>query len=62
MCDCMNLAITKDFSKADSDLLGGKNVIICSLDTRTTSDDVIEAAWNAGIGVHALIWVWYSQR
>ena len=29
---------------------------------RTRSDDVIEAAWNAGIGVHALIWVCYAQR
>ena len=39
-CDCMKLAITNDFSKMH---LLGKNVIVCSLRTRT-SDDVIEAA------------------
>ena len=39
-------------------------MIVCSLALDTRSDDVIEAAWNAGIGVHALIWVCssYAQR
>ena len=23
----------------------------------STSDDIVEAAWDAGVGVHALIWV-----
>ena len=57
-CGCGKPAITKDFSKLD--LKNKKKVIVGSL--RTRSDDVIEAAWNAGIGVHALIWVCYAQR
>jgi hypothetical protein len=51
----MKLAITKDFSKVNL----FEDVIVGSL--RTRSDDVVEAAWNAGIGIHALIWVWYAQ-
>ena len=57
MCDCGKPAVRKDFSKLD---LFEKNVIVGSL--RTRSDDIIEAAWNTGIGVHALIWVCYAQR
>ena len=56
-CDCMNPAITKDFSKLD---FIWKNLTVDSL--RTRSDDIIEAAWDAGIGVHALIWVCYARR
>ena len=29
----------------------------CRLTAHSFSDDIIEAAWDAGIGVHALIWV-----
>ena len=34
-------------------------MIVVSL--RTRSDDIIEAAWDAGMGVHALIWVGHAQ-
>jgi hypothetical protein len=27
----------------------------------TCSDDIIDAAWDSGLGVHALIWVFYSS-
>ena len=56
----MEPAITKDFSKLDFNLVEKKKKIVGSLCTR--SDNIIEAAWNAGIGVHALIWVCYIQR
>jgi hypothetical protein len=60
MCDFMMPAMTKDFSKLD--LYGKKKVIVGSLRTGTRSDNIIEAAWDVGIGVHALIWVCYAQR
>jgi len=36
-----------------------QQIIFCVHDGRSGigSDDVINAAWQAGIGVHALIWV-----
>ena len=55
----MKTAITKDFSKLD--LFEKKIKWIVSSLICTRSDDVIEAAWNAGIGVHALIWVRYAM-
>jgi len=51
----MEPAIIRDFSKLDL----FEKLIVGSL--RIRSDDIVEAAWYTGIGVHALIWVCYAQ-
>jgi hypothetical protein len=56
MSVCMGLVITMDSSE--------KIYVVYSPSASTYavhSDDVVAAAWDAGIGVHALIWVSFAH-
>lgn len=52
MCDCTLHAISPA-----SSALSTLGVILRLTRASLASDDVVEAAWNNGLGVHALIWV-----
>jgi hypothetical protein len=47
----MGFAIVQDFSE----LITFFGIIYLTFSTR--SDDIVEAAWESGVGIHALIWV-----